>query len=39
VSRLVHSLEDQSRAEASGAGLGDLMRTLQSRAGRAAPSN
>ena len=39
VSRLVHTLEDQSRGEAAGASLGELMRALQARAGRTAPSN
>ena len=39
VSRLVHTLEDQSRGEAAGADLGELMRALQARAGRTAPSN
>ena len=39
VSRLVHTLENQSRGEAAGAGLGELMRALQARAGRTAPSN
>ena len=39
VSRLVHTLEDQNRAEAAGTGLGELMRALQTRAGRNASSN
>jgi chromosome segregation ATPase len=39
VSRLMHTLETQSRGEAAGAGPGELMRALQARAGRTAPSN
>lgn len=39
VSRLMHTLEDQNRDEAPSAGLGELIRALQARTGRTAPSN
>ena len=39
ISRLVQTLADQSRGEADTAGLGDLMRALQARASRTAPTN
>lgn len=39
VSRLIHTLEDRSRGDTTTPGLGELMRALQVRAGRTAPSN